>query len=91
MDPLLFLQVLNHRKQVARLGIPFRPEHTHETLARFLENPGEFLKPDRRVDVVTQHRLAGVDITGEQTFDPLLAAGPCETPDPFGRVPVWCP
>jgi len=30
---LLFLQVSDHRKQVARLEITFSPEHTHETLA----------------------------------------------------------
>ena len=72
MNALLLLQVLDHREQVARLGIPFRPEHTHETLARLLENLGKFLKPNRRVDVVTQHRLAGIDVTGEQALDPFL-------------------
>jgi len=45
--PLLLLQVMDYRKQVARLGAPFRPEHTHETLARFIEDPGKFLKLDR--------------------------------------------
>ena len=58
--PLLLLQVMDHRKQVACLGIPFWPEHTHEALAQFIEDPGSFLEPDRRVDIVTQHRLAGV-------------------------------
>jgi hypothetical protein len=36
----------------ARPGIPFWPEHAHATLARFIEDPGAFLKPNRRVDIV---------------------------------------
>lgn len=43
---------MDHRKQVARLGIPFEPDH--------------------RVDMVTQHRRASTDITGEQAFYPFL-------------------
>jgi hypothetical protein len=72
VNVLLLLQVMDHCKQVARLGITFWTEHTHEALARFVEDLGEFLEPNRRVDVVTQHRLAGIDITGEQAFDPFL-------------------
>ena len=79
MDALLLLQILDHRKQVARLGITFWPEHTHETLARFVEDVGELLEPDRRIDIVAQHCFAGINVAGEQTLDP------------FGRVPVWCP
>ena len=75
MYALLLLQVMDHRKQVARLRIPFRPEHSHETLARLVENLREFLKPNRRIDIVTQHCLAGIDITGEQAFDPFLQQG----------------
>ena len=72
MNALLLLQVSDHRKQVARLGITFWPKHMHETLARFAEDLREFLVPDRRIDIVAQHRLTGVDITGEQTFAPFL-------------------
>ena len=69
MYAFLLLQVTDHCKQIARLGVPFRPEHAHETLARLFENPGQFLEPDRRVDIVTQHRLAGIDVTGlDQTY-----------------------
>lgn len=32
----LLLQLMDHRKQVTRLGIPFRPEHPYETHARLL-------------------------------------------------------
>ena len=79
MYPLLLLQVLHHREQVTRLGVPFRPEHTHEALARFVEDLGELFEPDRRIDIVAQHCFAGINVAGEQTLDP------------FGRVPVWCP
>ena len=48
---------------------------SHEALARFVEDLGEFLEPDRCVDVVTQHRLAGIYITDEQAFDPISQQG----------------
>jgi hypothetical protein len=72
VNALLLLQVLDHRKQVARLGITFWPKHTHETLARSAEDLREFLVRDRRIDIVAQHRLTGIDITGEQAFAPFL-------------------
>jgi hypothetical protein len=59
---------MDHRKQVARPGITCWTEHTHETLARLLKNRGKLLNSNHRVDVVTQYRLAGIDITGEQAF-----------------------
>ncbi|EAA9985594.1 hypothetical protein B1J45_24515 [Salmonella enterica subsp. enterica serovar Typhimurium] len=34
MYALLLLQLMDHRKQVTRLGIPFRPEHPYDTHAR---------------------------------------------------------
>ncbi len=64
--------------------------HWHETLGRFIENPGQFLEPDRRVDIVAQHHLAGTD-NRRAGIRLLLASGPCETLDPVGRVPEWCP
>ncbi|WHJ23010.1 hypothetical protein QL154_01295 (plasmid) [Escherichia coli] len=36
MYALLLLQLMDHRKQVTRLGIPFRPEHPYDTHARLL-------------------------------------------------------
>ena len=39
MYALLLLQVMDHRKQVARLGITFWLEHAHEALAEFIEDP----------------------------------------------------
>ncbi len=36
MYAILLLQLMDHRKQVTRLGIPFRPEHPYETHARLL-------------------------------------------------------
>jgi hypothetical protein len=54
MNTLLLLQVMDHCEQVARLGIPFLPEHTHGTLARFVEDLREFLVPDRRINLVAQ-------------------------------------
>jgi hypothetical protein len=68
----LLLQITDHRKQITRLGVSFGPEHAHEALARLVENPGQLIEPDRRVDIVAQHRLAGIDITGEQAFDAFL-------------------
>lgn len=72
MNPLLHLQVLDHREQVTRLGITFWTEHAHEALARLVEDLGELLESDRRVASVTQHSLASIDITGEQAFAPFL-------------------
>ena len=37
VNPLLLLQVLDHRKQVARLGITFWPEHRQEQEGIHLE------------------------------------------------------
>ena len=76
--PLLLLQITGHRKQVARLGISFRPEHAHETLARLVEYLGEFLEPHRRVDIITQYCLAGIEITREQTGVEVGNADPGE-------------
>ncbi len=36
MYAILLLQLMEHRKQVTRPGIPFRPEHPYETHARLL-------------------------------------------------------
>jgi hypothetical protein len=65
---------MDHLKQVARLGIAFRPEHTRETLTRLVIIKGQFLESDRRINILTQHHLAGFDITGKQTFDPFLVS-----------------
>jgi hypothetical protein len=80
----LLLQITDHRKQITRLGVPFGPEHAHEALARLVENPGQLLEPDRRVGVVAQHRLAGIDITGEQAFDAFLQQGLAKRGIPWG-------
>ncbi len=71
----LLLQITDHREQVARLGIPFWPEHAHETLARLFEDPGQLLEPDRRVDKIAQHRPAGIDIAGKQALNAFLQQG----------------
>ena len=84
MNALLLLQILNHRKQVTRLGITFWPEHAHEALARLVEDLGEFLEPDRRIDIVTQHCLAGIDITSKQALDPFLQQGLAKRRIPLG-------
>ena len=78
------LQITDHYKQITRLGVPFRTEHAHETLARLVEDPGQFPEPDRRIDIVAQHRLAGIDITGEQAFDPFLQQGLTKRGIPLG-------
>lgn len=75
---------MDHRKHVTHLGIPFWPEHAHETLARYVEDLGEFLEPHRRVDIVTQHCLAGIDVTGEQSFDSFLQQSLTERGVPLG-------
>jgi len=40
MYSFLLLKVTDYGKEVARLGVPFWPEHSHETLTRFIEDLG---------------------------------------------------
>ncbi len=48
----MLLQEMNHRNQDIRLGITFRSEHAHETLARYIKPLGELLETDHRIDIV---------------------------------------
>ena len=84
MDALLLLQILDHREQVARQEVSLRTKPAHEALARLVEDTGEFLTPDRRVDLVAQHSLAGIDITGKQVFYPFLQQGLAKHRIPLG-------
>lgn len=52
----------NHFEQIARLRIPGGAEHAHQTFCGSFRDATEFLKPDRRVNVVAQNRFSRIEI-----------------------------
>jgi hypothetical protein len=62
MEPALLLQVAEHGEEVARLRIAARTEHAHEALGRRAGGAAERLEADRRIDVVAQDGLAGLEV-----------------------------
>ena len=58
----LFLKVAEHAEEVLRLRIAARPEHEDEALRLRAGRLAQPLEADRRLDVVAQDRLAGIDI-----------------------------
>ena len=69
---LALLKAADDLEQVPSLRIAVRTEHAHQALGRLFGQSAQLLKPDRGVDVVAQHRLAGVHITRQQALDTLL-------------------
>lgn len=59
-------------KKVPRLRVALGPEHAPQALRRDAREGGQAFKPDRAVDVVSQQRLAHVEIAGEEAIDGLL-------------------
>ena len=78
------LKVSQDFEEVAGLRVAARAEHAHQALRRLVDGGGEFLEALRGVDVVAQHRLAGIDVAREERVDRFLqktAAEPCVTPN----------
>jgi hypothetical protein len=63
------LQVADDAEEVTRLRIAARAEHADEALRLRAGRLTKLLEADRRLDVVAQDRLAGVDIAGEHGVD----------------------
>jgi hypothetical protein len=63
------LQVCYYVEEIARLGISVRAEHTHEALCRFVCEAAQLFKAYRGVNVITQNGFAGLELSGEETFD----------------------
>jgi hypothetical protein len=62
LDAGLFLQVADDAEEVAGLRIAARAEHANEALRLRAGRLAKLLEADRRLDVVAQDGLAGVDI-----------------------------
>src|SRR5919106_3703664 len=80
LKALRTLEVTNYFEQIARLRIPPWAEHAHKAFCRPLREAAQFLEPDRRVDVITQYCLPGIEISGQEAlhafpeeFFPVLA------------------
>jgi hypothetical protein len=56
LETLGTLKVTNHLEQTARKWIPVRTEHAHQAFGGSFRDATEFLKPNRRIDVVAQNR-----------------------------------
>jgi hypothetical protein len=56
-------------EEVAGLRIATRAEHANEALRLRAGRLAQFLEDNRRLDIVAQDRLAGVDIAGEHGVD----------------------
>ena len=65
LDAGLFLQVADDAEEVAGQRIAARAEHADEALRLRAGRLAQLLEADRRLDVVAQDRLAGVDIADE--------------------------
>jgi hypothetical protein len=65
------LQVGDHLEEISRLGIPFWAKHAHETLRGFVGEVAQRFKAYGRVDVIAQNGLAGLELSGEETFNAL--------------------
>ena len=69
MKPLFFPEVLNHFEEITRLRVAGGTEHSHEAFRRPFGPATQFLEPNRRVDVIAEYRLSGIEIPGENAFD----------------------
>ena len=53
------------------MRISARPEHADEALGRRVGRLAQLFEADRRLDVVAQDRLAGVDVATQHRVDPF--------------------
>ena len=65
LDAGLLLRVADDAEEIAALRIAARAEHADEALRLRPRRLAKLLEADRRLDVVAQNRLAGVDIAGD--------------------------
>src|SRR5271165_2811392 len=65
----LFLQITDDAEEIARLRIAARTEHADQALSRRVSRLAELLEANRRLDVVAQDRLAGLDIARQHGVD----------------------
>ena len=91
MQPFNALQVANHFEEIARLRISLGAEHPHQALGRPPRAAAQFRKTDCRVDVITQNRLACIEVAGQEATGPLPAGVPCGNSGPFSCVPAPIP
>lgn len=70
-DAFRYLQGLYDPEQALRRRVATWSEHALEAFAGLIESFREAVERDRRVDIVTQHRLAGFEIAGQQFVDRL--------------------
>ena len=69
MQPFNALQVANHFEEIARLRISLGAQHAHQALGRPPRAAAQFRKTDCRVDVITQNRLACIEVAGQEALD----------------------
>ncbi len=66
------LNAADDLEQVAGVGNAGRSENPHQALGRLARQRSQLLESHGRVDVVTQHDLARVDVAGKKTLDAFL-------------------
>src|SRR5271166_290850 len=64
LQPGLFLQIAEYTEQIPGLRVAARSEHADEALGLCAGRLAQLLEADRRLDVVAQDRLPGVDVAG---------------------------
>ena len=80
-----FLKAADDLEEFARLRIAVRTKHAHQALGLLGGRSPEFLKPNGRVDIVAQHRLADVDLASNESDQGI--AIPSEL-DPVAKAEV---
>src|SRR5690606_40605743 len=65
-------------KQVCRLRIAVRTEHSMQALRGRAHPRGKIFKPYRRVDVVTQYGPANLELAFQQGLEPIAQQLPAE-------------
>src|SRR5208283_4221605 len=65
LDPRLLLQIADDAEEVAGLRIAAGAEHADQAFGGGVRRLTKLFEADRRLDVVAQDRLAGLDIAGQ--------------------------
>ena len=68
----MLLNAADDIEEIAGVGIPVWPEHTHEALGRLVGKGAKLLETNGCVDVVPKYDLARVDVSGKQAIDAFL-------------------
>src|SRR6476646_10969657 len=69
VQPLCFLEVMDHLEKIPSLRIAAGTQHAHQALCRPFGPTAQLVEPDCRVDVVAKDRLSGVEIPSQQALD----------------------